>query len=153
MTTIPSHPNEQRTRIYPFPFKMSSWLAFQRLAPSIAAILPLALAIFAYERALIPIYASAPTSRVFNKIVLASLSLGFFQPWMFTVSQKAFACAVFLALAPNAAYWIPVWSARNRDPLWGPAVTHCAILLPLVATMSSFLQRSEVRVCDFIKRG
>ncbi|KAF8915315.1 hypothetical protein CPB85DRAFT_1375038 [Mucidula mucida] len=127
---------------------MSSWLAFQRLAPSIAAILPLALAIFAYERALIPIYASAPTSRVFNKIVLASLSLGFFQPWMFTVSQKAFACAVFLALAPNAAYWIPVWSARNRDPLWGPAVTHCAILLPLVATMSSFLQRSESRVLN-----
>ena len=109
-----------------------------------ATIVPLSLVVFIYERALIPIYASEPTQHALDLVILAALCLSAFQPFAFTTSQKALACGLLLAIAPNATYWIPVWTARNRNPTWGPAISHSIVLLPLVAAMSSFLKASSV---------
>ncbi|PBL02705.1 spermidine synthase [Armillaria gallica] len=115
----------------------------QHLLNVAVSIFPLSLVVFIYERALVPIYGSVPTNHLLDKILVAALVISAVQPFAFSLSQKAFLAALLFAAAPNATYWVAVLSARNRDPVWGPAITHVVVLVPMVVFISSFMVGSR----------
>ncbi|KAK0206700.1 spermidine synthase [Desarmillaria ectypa] len=115
----------------------------QHLTNVVVSIFPLSLVVFIYERALVPIYGSVPTNYLLDKILVAALVISAVQPFTLSLSQKAFFFALLFAAAPNATYWVAVWSARSRNPVWGPAVTHVVVLVPMVVSLSSFMVGSR----------
>lgn len=118
----------------------------QHLVNVAVSIFPLSLVVFIYERALVPIYGSVPTNHLLDKTLVAALVISAVQPFTFSLSQKAFLTALLFAAAPNATYWVAVLSARNRDPVWGPAITHVVVLVPMVVFLSSFMVGSRRKV-------
>lgn len=113
-----------------------------------AGLLLLSLALFAYERTLIPIYGNAPTSFLFNKMLLATVAMAAVKPINVTASRNWLYAATLLYLAPMATYWVAVWTSRRKDPLWGPAVTHLVVLSPMVYTFSTFVVEIYVSIAS-----
>ncbi|TFK43670.1 spermidine synthase [Crucibulum laeve] len=110
------------------------------IAHGVLATLSLSLVLFAYERALIPLYGSGPTSFLLNKITLASIALSAVHPFKISLNRNRFYAGLALSLAPNATYWIAVWSSRRlKDPVYGPALTHLAVVWPLTFILSTFV--------------
>lgn len=116
---------------------------------SITIALPLSLVIFAYERGLTPLYGSGPTSHLLDQVVLAAAILSALRPKRISPTWNLFYAAIGLTLAPNATYWIGVWTSRGKRPILGPAITHATTLGPIIFLSTSFLggqEISEVRV-------
>ncbi|KAG7449478.1 spermidine synthase [Guyanagaster necrorhizus] len=123
----------------------------QHLVNVAVSVFPLSLVVFIYERALVPIYGSVPTNHLLDKILVPALVISAVQPFAFSLSQRAFISALLFAAAPNATYWVAIWSARNRDPLWGPAATHVVVLVPMVVSLSSFMVGSRRKASRILR--
>ncbi|ESK94483.1 spermine spermidine synthase [Moniliophthora roreri MCA 2997] len=111
---------------------------------ALAAILLLSLGIFTYERTLIPIYASGPTNDYLHYYLALGLALAIYRRPKLSITQKLLVSGTVLALAPNATYYLAIWSARYRDPLWGPTFVHVLVLMPLVYSYGMFLPHEQV---------
>lgn len=98
----------------------------------------LSLAIFTYQRELVPLYGSGPTSYLIYEIAFAAILASSIHPFRISLQRNLLYAALSLTLAPNATYWIAVWSSRWKDPLWGPAFTHATVLGPLVFVLTTF---------------
>jgi hypothetical protein len=125
------------------PTRMSTALAWLKYPSRLLIILTLlSLAIFAYERAVIPLYASGPTRYLLNTIILASIGLA----GLFSISAKKtlFITSLLLACAPSTSHWVAVYTARMGDPLWGPAVTHVVVIAPIVILFINFALEFDV---------
>jgi hypothetical protein len=109
----------------------------------ISVIVPLSLIIFTHEREIIPLYGSGPTSYLLDKIIFAAVIASAIQPICVSLSRNLLYSAIALTLAPNATYWIAVWTSRRKDPLFGPALTHTFALGPLVFLLTTFVAEME----------
>lgn len=110
-----------------------------KAAIMVLVLFPLSLVLFLYERALIPLYGSGPTSFLLNKILLVVFLLSAAQPFAVSLSRNRLYAALALTLAPNATYWVAVWTSRLQDPLLGPATTHAAVIAPLTFIFETFI--------------
>ncbi|KAG6821524.1 hypothetical protein H0H93_000033 [Arthromyces matolae] len=106
--------------------------ATTEITSAVIGLVAASLVLFTYERALIPIYATGPTTYLFNPIIVVSVLCASLNPVSISTSWAWLYTALGLAAAPNATYWSSVWTSRKRNPLWGPAVTHLTVLTPLV---------------------
>ncbi|KAK7060415.1 hypothetical protein VNI00_001180 [Paramarasmius palmivorus] len=111
---------------------------------ALVTIVLLSLAVFTYERTLVPIYASGPTNDFLHYYLALGIALGVYRRPNLTTSQKLFVAGTLLALAPNATYYLAIWTARYREPLWGPIAVHTLVLTPLVYAYALFLPQGQV---------
>ena len=135
----------QRQVTHATPTRMSTALAWLKYpSRSLIILTLLSLAVFTYERAVIPLYAAGPTRYLLNTIILASIGLA----GLFSISAKRtlFTTSLLLACAPSTSYWVAVYTARMRDPLWGPAVTHIVVIAPIVILFTSFALEFDVSI-------
>lgn len=115
-----------------------------------AMIIPLSLVMFIYERALVPLYGSGPTRYMLTPTVMLAAALAALDPVAVPISWNWLLLGLSLSLAPNANYWVAVWTGRYGKPLAGAATTHATVLFPLVflmftaATNGVFHQVSDV---------
>lgn len=100
-------------------------------------LLHISLCLFLYERLLIPIYGSVPSTYLLDKIVFVVTLAAAFQPYLISPSVNALAAGVVLALQPNVSYHVAVWTARKGNPVWGPTITHALAIAPLIFVMVS----------------
>jgi hypothetical protein len=126
----------------------------QSLLFAVILSVPLSLILFFYQRGLVPIYGSVPTNAYLDHVVLSELVLILSSsaisrsPWK-GPKTWLFGALVFL-LAPNALYWVPVLTARKRDPVLGPIVTHLTTLTFLVGVVISAV--IYLSVCSHLRR-
>lgn len=114
-------------------------LNFNLLLRVATVVLPLSLIVFLYERALVPLYGTGPTTLLLNKVILCAILVSALQPCRISTSNTWLFTAVALTLAPNATYWTAVWTSRFlKDPVLGPAMTHALVLGPLVFVLATF---------------
>ena len=117
--------------------------SLRAVACTISTILPLSLVIFTHQRELIPLYGSGPTSHLLYKTAFVAIIASSIQPFRTSLPRNLIYAALALTLAPNATYWIAVWSSRWKDPVWGPAFTHATVLGPLVFVLTTFMVEME----------
>lgn len=113
----------------------------------ILVLAPLSLVIFAYERALGPLYGSAPTKEHLNKFVVVGALLAAVNPIRIKPWVNWLSIGVALTAAPNATYWNAVWTGREHHAVLGALKTHAYVLLPLVFVMSNPVMRALDEVC------
>lgn len=106
-------------------------------ARAIVITVVLSFILFAHERTLTPLYGSGPTTYLLHKIVLTAALLSPLSTTPLFSVTKALYIAASLTIAPNATYWLGVWTARRRDPVFGPAITHAIVLGPLFSLLTS----------------
>lgn len=112
---------------------------------AIATVLPVSLIIFAYERALLPLYGSGPTTLLLDKALLVAVILAVVHPFKIHTSWNWLCAALSLTLAPNATYYVAVLTSRQKYPILGPAVTHAIVLVPLVLILTTIAV--DIDVC------
>lgn len=127
---------------------MSSSPILWLLVRAVPIVVALSFVIFTYERELVPLYGSGPTNFLLNKIGFVSALLSSIQPFRVNRSYSLLLAAIALTAAPNATYWVGVWSSRRGDPLLGPAIAHVAVLAPVVFLLTGVL--GWPTVCYFI---
>ncbi|KAJ3537182.1 hypothetical protein NMY22_g5695 [Coprinellus aureogranulatus] len=108
----------------------------------IAVLSPLSLVIYTYERALVPLYGSGPTNEHLNKFIIAGALLAAANPIALPPWLNWLLISIALAVAPNANYWVAVWTSREHNVVLGTLKTHLAVILPLVFIMSSPVMRA-----------
>ena len=113
--------------------------ALRAAACAISTVLPLSLVIFTHQRELIPLYGSGPTTYLLYKIAFVVIFASSIQPFRTSLRRNSLYAALSLTLAPNATYWIAVWSSRWKNLVWGPAFTHAIALGPLVFVLTTFV--------------
>ncbi|KAG5654629.1 hypothetical protein H0H81_011604 [Sphagnurus paluster] len=101
-------------------------------ATALFGLVSISLVLFTYERGLTPLYGSGPTTHLLNKTILATVVLAALNPISVHPARLWLYTALDLAIAPNATYWVAVWTSRMKDPVVGPAITHASVLAPLV---------------------
>ncbi|KIM46329.1 hypothetical protein M413DRAFT_441412 [Hebeloma cylindrosporum] len=121
----------------------NNWRLVLKAIRLISVIVPLSLIIFTHEREMIPLYGSGPTSYLLDKIVFAAAIASAIHPIRVSLSRNLLYSGIALSLAPNATYWIAVWTSRRKDPLFGPALTHTFALGPLVFLLTTFVAEME----------
>ncbi|KAF9268195.1 S-adenosyl-L-methionine-dependent methyltransferase [Marasmius fiardii PR-910] len=103
----------------------------------------LSLSLFSYERTLIPMYATVPTNQYLQHFLFLAVTLSvYLRPQFRSASRKYFFSGSILALAPNATYYFAAWSARQRNPVWGPVFVHAFALVPIIYAYGVFLPSS-----------
>jgi len=111
-------------------------------------VLLLSLVIFTHERELVPLYASVPTTYLLKKVVFSAAIASAAHPIRVSLKRNLLYTALALTLAPNATYWIAVYTARWKDPMLGPTVTHLTTLAPLVFLLTTFVvEMEDTEVC------
>lgn len=105
-------------------------------------VIALSLGIFAHKRSLIPLYGSGPTVYLLDGIVLATVVASSIYNISISVKRNLLYTAIVFTLAPNATYWIGVWTSREKQPVLGPAITHVIALGPLVFLLTTFVVQS-----------
>jgi hypothetical protein len=118
---------------------------------AVVGLLPVSLVLFAYERALIPLYGSGPTKYTLNSVVLITFFAAAVQPFRISTTWIWLCAALGSSLAPNATYWVAVWTSRRRDPIWGPTLTHIAVLAPLIFIWTTCAVEGGVVSADLIQ--
>lgn len=103
----------------------------------------LSITTFAHRRSLIPLYGSGPTAYLLNSTVLAAVLASSALPINISLKRNLLYAAIACSLAPNATYWIGVWTSRERWPLLGPAITHTTALGPLAFILTTFVVQSR----------
>ena len=127
-------------------------IALTRLS-AIGVLLGLSLVTWAYRRALEPQYGSAPTNLHLTKVVWSASILGSFAPTVPT-SRATLGLALLLYALPNATYYVPAYTARLHDPVWGPVATHLIVLLPVLSLGVAIVKGLQVRIfCHGSHRG
>ncbi|PFH52610.1 hypothetical protein AMATHDRAFT_139709 [Amanita thiersii Skay4041] len=109
------------------------------VAVVVPALLSLSLVIFAHERTLVPLYGSGPTTYLLSSIVLVAMQASALHPFHIPLNRNLLYSALTLTLAPNATYWVGVWTSRRKNPLLGPAITHAIVLGPQAFALTTFL--------------
>lgn len=113
--------------------------SFNLLLRVATVVLPLSLVVYLYERALVPLYGTGPTTLSLNKVILCAILVSALQPYRISSSNTWLFTAVALTFAPNATYWTAVWTSKFlKDPVLGPALTHALVLGPLVFLLATF---------------
>ena len=102
-------------------------------------LLPISLILFTYERALLPLYGSGPVNHDLNTVILTTSLAIAILPFRISTTHIWLYAALGLSLAPNATYWVAVWTSRWGDPVWGPTVTHAVVLAPLIFSCTSYV--------------
>lgn len=98
---------------------------------SIALLIGLSVATFAYERTLLPLYGGAATRHHLNKVVWGAALVGMFTPTL-PAWSAFFGTGVLLCAMPQTAFWAAVYTGRMGDPIWGPVFTHLSVLAPVL---------------------
>jgi hypothetical protein len=102
-------------------------------------LLPISLILFTYERALLPLYGSGPTNYTLSKVILTTSLAAAVHPFRISTIKLWLYAALGLSLAPNATYWVAVWTSRRNNPVWGPTITHVVVLVPLIFSWTSYV--------------
>ncbi|KAG6903427.1 hypothetical protein C0995_005450 [Termitomyces sp. Mi166 len=110
---------------------------------AIVGLVTISLVLFIYERSLIPIYATGPTTYLLNPIIAVAVLLAVLNPISISTSRNWLYTALDLAAAPNATYWVSVWTSRKHDPLWGPIITHAVVLVPLIFFLTTSVVEAQ----------
>ena len=114
-------------------------------AACIVVLLGVSLATYGYNRALEPLYGTAAVEHHLNKIVwsicIAGTSLPALPVWPSILFTGCLLCAM-----PQTVYWVAVWTGRMGDPIWGPVITHFAIIAPVMYLGCSAVKKLQVRV-------
>jgi hypothetical protein len=121
-----------------------SWLTDG--ATVLAILTPLSLAIFAYERTLVPLYALGPTQFLLNKIVCATIAFSSLGLFTLSISKAILLAGILLSAAPTTSYWVAVLTSRMRDPLSGPVITHIVVMAPIVYVFANVVMKLDVSV-------
>ncbi len=95
------------------------------------SVIPLALYLFAYERTLLPIYASVPTTYFLKRSFLLSVALATLVRVKLGKDRLLFLLSAVLTIAPKATYHVAVWTARKGNPVLGTIATHFLTLAPV----------------------
>ncbi|KAG6817843.1 hypothetical protein H0H87_001675 [Tephrocybe sp. NHM501043] len=118
--------------------------AVPQTVSAIAGLIAISLVLFVYERALIPIYATGPTTYLLNPILVATVVLAAVNPISISTSRNWLYTAVVLAVAPNTLYWVSVWTSRKKDPVLGPAITHATVLAPIIFLLTTSVVEAQL---------
>jgi hypothetical protein len=122
----------------------------RKTAGILAVAVPLSLTIFAYVREIVPLHGLGPTIFLLQAVTFGAILLSSVQPFPIPMKTHLFLAAISFTLAPNATYWIAVWTARYKDPVWGPAITHASVLAPLTFILTTFvveMDDPDAKVC------
>jgi len=106
-------------------------------------LVPISLVLLAQQRILTPLYGSYPTLYHLNTAASIAISVSTFSPFRARKSWSWLVAGFLLTIAPNASYWVAVWTARKGWILLGPALVHAAVVAPLLFVFTSIL----VQVC------
>jgi hypothetical protein len=112
----------------------------------LATLAPLSLALFAYERTLVPLYGAGLTRYALNKFVFTAVALAGLE---FAHFSACLPLITLLSIAPSTSYWTAVHTARLGDPLWGLVVTHSVVIFPIVYGFARIAMDFEVGVFSF----
>ncbi|KAJ7094525.1 spermidine synthase [Mycena belliarum] len=102
-------------------------------------IIALSLVLFVYERALVPLYGSAPSAYTLNSAVICAAFLAGAHPLKVSQARTVLFAGVVLSVAPLATYWVAVWTSRWRSPILGPLTTHFIVLVPLLSALTTLV--------------
>jgi hypothetical protein len=106
----------------------------------------LSLVLFIYERALIPVYGSGPTTYTLKSAtIIATLSTAA-HPFKLSLIRNSLLAALLFSSAPLATYWVAVFTSRWNRPILGPILTHFVVLVPLLSVLTAFVGENNVRV-------
>jgi len=97
------------------------------------------LVVFAYERALVPLYGSAPTNYLLGAVLLSAMLTAAIQPFNLSRRRSLLCSAIALPIAPKATYWVGVMTSRRKQLVLGPAITHVLVLGPLTFALTALL--------------
>ncbi|KAG6910941.1 hypothetical protein DXG01_005995 [Tephrocybe rancida] len=111
---------------------------------AIVGLAAISLVLFFYERALIPIYATGPTNHLLDPILGATVLLAAINPVSISTSWNWLYTSIALAAAPNATYWVSVWTSRKKDPVLGPAITHATVLAPIIFFLTTSVVEAQL---------
>ncbi|KAG6842028.1 hypothetical protein C0991_003554 [Blastosporella zonata] len=111
---------------------------------AIVGLVAISLVLFVYQRALIPIYATGPTTYLLNPVLAAAMLLAALHPVNISTSTNWLYTALVLAAAPKATYWVSVWTSRKKDPVWGPLITHATVLAPMIFLLTTSVAKAQL---------
>lgn len=103
--------------------------------------LSFSLIVFVYDRTLVPLYGTGPTSYLLGTVLLGVMLISAMLPFHMSRLHNIFYVAVGLMITPKATYWVGVLTARWRLPVFGPAITHAVVLGPLGFLLVTLLLR------------
>ncbi|KAG2369666.1 hypothetical protein BDR07DRAFT_1447516 [Suillus spraguei] len=109
----------------------ATWTGARNSLSILAVSVALSLFTTAYEKSVIPLFASVPTLKYLGHIVHTSTAFAVITPNL-SSSKIILILGCLLLLAPHTSYWISVHAARFRDPIYSPLITHALVLAPLV---------------------
>jgi len=95
-------------------------------------LVPISLVLLAQQRILTPLYGSYPALYHLNTVAFIAISASALSPFRARKSWNWLAAGFLLTVAPNASYWVAVWTARKGWILLGPALVHAAVVAPLL---------------------
>lgn len=101
-----------------------------RIVHLFATLLALSLALLAYERTVEPIYGSGPTGYYLSQSLYGITTIAYFLPSP-SISTAHLVLGILLCAAPTTAYRLAMITARFKNPVWGPAITHALVLVPI----------------------
>ena len=104
-------------------------------------------ALLAYKRALTPLYSFIPATSYISYATIASSLLG--SIIQVPANVAALVYGSLLAAAPNTVFYVGRHTARWRDPVSGPIVTHALVLVPILASGVALLQSVYVRARSY----
>ena len=137
---------------------MSMFRQLERKAAGVLVVaLPLSVTIFTYVREIVPLYGLEPTTLLLEAVIFGAIVFSSVQPFPISMKTNFLLSAIAFTLAPNATYWIAVWTARRKDPVWGPAITHASVLAPLTFFLTTFVvemdsEDHDTKVCFYVYR-
>ncbi|KAF7352559.1 Spermidine synthase [Mycena venus] len=115
-----------------------------RAGANVTVLVALSLVLFVYERALIPIYGSGPTTYSLNLAVLLATLVAAAHPIKVSKTRTLLLGGFLFTAAPLSTYWVAAWTARWRRPILGPILTHSAVLIPLLSALATFVVENNV---------
>ncbi|KAF8351198.1 spermidine synthase [Amanita rubescens] len=110
------------------------------------------LVVFAYERALVPLYGSAPTNYLLGAVLLSVMLIAAIQPFNLTRRRSLLCSAIALSIAPKATYWVGVMTSRRKQLVLGPVITHTLVLGPLTFALTALLVETSARRGSVFRR-
>lgn len=108
----------------------------------VLVILSQSFALLAYKRALTPLYSSIPASSYISYATIVSSVLG--SVVEVPAGVAALAYGSLLAAAPNTVHYVGKHTARWRDPVLGPILTHALVLVPILVSGVALFQSVHV---------
>ncbi|KAG6830315.1 hypothetical protein H0H92_001250 [Tricholoma furcatifolium] len=118
--------------------------ASSEVISAIVGLIAISLVSFVYQRTLIPLYATGPTTYLLNPILAGTVLLAASNPISVSTSRNWVYTAILCAAAPNATYWVAVFTSRKKDPFWGPAITHTTVLAPIVFLLTTSVVEAQL---------